>query len=286
MKKSIFIYIAIGSMLLGCQKAEEMKYVGETCIVFGTTSDTLKPIVYSFLEHPESNGTDTILVPARIMGNRASFARTFRVTVISAKTTAVAGTHYVPLNPEYTMPADSGLIYLPVIVKNSDPALSLNPVKLALLIEANEYFGSNPKMQSAIITFSNTINEPSWWQYWMTSQSSFPKFSVTAYSLVTMVTGRNKFETTSSGDISLFYISIYSMLYVWTPFYNASVSGPAALSSWIENHPGWILTKHSSDEYYDFYRTDSPSVKFKYGPVSSGSSVYGFFDENGKIVSK
>ncbi|MHC1781095.1 MAG: DUF4843 domain-containing protein [Bacteroidales bacterium] len=286
MKKISIFSLIIITLLCGCQKAAEMKYIGETCVVFGTTYDTIKPIVYSFLEHPEAMGKDTIFVPVRILGNRSSFDRPFRVSVITSKTTAVKESHYTNLNNEYIMPSDSGLVYIPVIVLNSDPALSINPVTLGLKLEANEHFGSNPQMQSLLITFSNTISEPVWWQYWMNSQSTFPKFSARAYSLVTMVTGRDYFETTASGDMSVFYISVYSMLYVWSPFYNAATSGVLTLEKWINDHPGWKLTKHANDDYYDFYKESAPGTKFRYGAVASGSSVYGFFDEKGNVIKK
>ncbi|AGY52680.1 hypothetical protein BRDCF_p53 [Bacteroidales bacterium CF] len=286
MKNSILTSFLIILLLGSCQKAEEMKFVGETCAVFGTSSDTLKHIVYSFLEHPEASGVDTILLPVRIMGNRAPYDRVITLSVVDSKSTAVKETHYKTLEKEYIMPADSGLVYIPLIVRNTDPNLSLEPVKLALKIEANSDFGSYPAMQSTIVTFSNTIKKPVWWDYWQASQSSFPEFSVTAYGLVTKVTGRTSFETSSGGDMSLFYISVYSMLNVWTPFFNAATSGVQTLRTWMEGHPGWVLVKHTSDEYYDFYQELYTSTKYKYGPVSAGSSVFGFFDENGGVVSK
>jgi hypothetical protein len=286
MKKSIIISIALIFLLGACQKAEEMKYIGETNAVFGTTSDTLTPIVYSFLEHPEALGIDTILVPVRIQGNRTNYDRTVKISIVTSKTTAIATTHYVPLKDQYIMPADSGEIEIPIIVNSSDNSLSVTPVVLALQIEPNEYFGSNPGMQYTTVTFSNTIKEPTWWSYWYDSQSSVPKFSATSYSLLTMVTGRTSFSTSTAGNSSDWYISIYSMLYVWTPFYNAMASGVAELNTWIGNHPGWVLAKHTSDEYYDFYNESYLSKKFTYGAVSSGSTVYGIFDENGKVLSR
>jgi len=286
MKKCIITSFVLIFLLGACQKAEEIKYIGETCAVFGTTSDTLTPIVYSFLEHPEALAIDTILVPVRIMGNRASYDRAIVFSVVTAKTTAIVNTHYLPLEEEYIMPADSGLVYLPIIVKNTDVQLSVAPVKLTLKIETNKDFSSHPAMQSTTITFSNTISEPSWWSYWLESQSTFPKFSTTAYGLVTKITGRTKFETTAGADMSMFYISVYSMLNVWTPFFNAATSGVETLNTWITNHQGWVLVKHTNDVYYDFYQELYPSTKYKYGPVSAGATVYGFFDENGEIVSK
>ncbi len=286
MKKILIFSFLLFLSLSSCEKAEEIRYIGETCVVFGTKTDTLSNIVYSFLENPQAQGVDTILIPVRVFGNRAPHDRPFKVAVVTALTTAVTGTHYLPLNTEYVMPADSGLVYIPMIIKNEDPSLSVTPVTVGLRLDANEHFGSFPRMQSVKVTFSNTIKQPSWWQYWMNSQNNFPKFSATAYSLVTMVTGRSNFETSMDGDMSLFYISVYSMLYVWSPFYNSATAGEASLRAWMDTHPGWVLTKHTGDAFFDFYKEESPLVKFRYGPVASGSSVYGFFDENGVVIAR
>ncbi len=286
MKKSILLSFVLLFILSACQKAEEMKYIGKTSVVFGTTSDTLKAIEYSFLEHPQAQSIDTILVPIRIQGNRAHFDRKIKVSVVAAKTTAIAETHYVPLKSEYVMPADSGLIQLPIIIKKGDSRLNITPVVIALKIESNEFFIANPKMQYTTVTFSNTIKLPIWWEYWYKSQSDFPKFSITAYSLVTKVTGRTSFATSSAGNTSEFSITVYSMLNVWSPFFAAATSGVQSLTTWVGNHPGWVLVKHTNDDYYDLYHTSDPSTKFKYGVVSAGSTVYGVFDENGKVVKK
>lgn len=286
MKKIILLSLILGLLLSACQKAEEMKYIGATSVVFGTTSDTLKYIVYSFLEHPEVLTLDTIYIPVRIQGNRASYDRTIKVSVVTTNTTATVGINYEALKAQYIMPADSGSIQLPVIIKKGDSRLNIAPVKIALQIQPNEDFISNPKMQNTIVTFSNTIKEPVWWDFWYRYQSDFPKFSVTAYSLVTKITRRTSFATTSAGNTSEFYISVYSMLNVWSPFFTAVTSGVQTLTTWIGNHPGWLLVKHTNDADYDFYQSSDPSAKFRYGVVSSGSTIYGIFDENGNVVAK
>ncbi len=285
MKKSFLLIITLLLFLGACQKAEEMKYIGATSVVFGVTSDTLKYIVYSFLEHPEVQTLDTINVPVRIQGNRKPFDRKIKISVVPNKTTALTGIHYEALKAEYIMPADSGSIQLPVIIKKGDSRLNINPVTIGIQIEPNEDFISNPKMQFTVVTFSNTISKPIWWDYWYKSQSNFPKFSVTAYSLVTKVTRRTSFAATSSGN-SEFNISVYSMLNVWSPFFSALTSGVESLTLWINNHPGWVLVKHTNDNNYDFYQSSDPSMKFKYGVVSAGSTIYGIFDENDKVIAK
>ena len=287
MKKIIITSIALVLLLGACQKADEMRYVGVTNAVFGTTTDTLDPIVYSFLEHPEVlSGKDTIYVPVRIQGNRANYDRKINISIVASNTTAKEGDHYLPLEKQYVMPADSGKIRIPVIVINTDANLSIAPVVLALKIEPTSDFGANPKMQYTTVTFSNMIKEPDWWSYWYDSQSTVPKFSSTSYSLLTMITGRTFFAMASAGNSSDWYISIYSMLYVWTPFFNAMSSGVTEMNTWIGNHKGWVLTKHANDNYYDFYNESYPSKKFQYGAASAGSTVYGIFDENGKIMSR
>jgi hypothetical protein len=284
MKKNILISLSFifGVLFYSCQKAEEMKYIGVTNAVFGVTSDTLTPIVYSFLEHPEVKDMDTIYVPVRIQGNRANFDRPISISVVKDSTTAVEGKHYVALKTQYVMPADSGSIKIPIIIIKGDNLLNLSTVKIGLRIEPNEYFGSNPGYQYTSITFSNTLKKPAWWSYW---DPYLPKFTITAYSLVTKITGRTNFSSTADGS-SLFYVSIYGMTSVWNPFFTSTSRDLQSLTTWVGNHSDWVLTKHTTDNDYDFYQSSDPSTKFRYGIVSSGSSIYGFFDETGAVVAK
>ena len=282
MKKIIFLSLIIGVLLSSCQKAVEMKYVGVTNIVFGVSTDTLTPIVYSFLEHPNVKDVDTIYVPVRIQGNRASYDRKVNISVVKDSTTAIEGTHYVPLKAEYIMPADSGSIQIPVIIKKGDNKLNLSTIKLALRLIPNEFFGLNTAYQYTSITFSNTLKKPVWWTFW---QSNLPKFSVTAYSLVTKVTGRTAFATSYAND-PLLYISIYAMTSVWGPFFSSTLPDVQSLTTWVSNHPGWVLTKHTTDNDYDLYQSSDPTTKFRYGLVSSGSTIYGVYDEKGLVVTQ
>ncbi len=284
MKKSILISLSLvlGVLLYSCQKADEMRYIGVTNAVFGTTTDTLTPIVYSFLEHPEVKDVDTIYVPVRIQGNRMHIDRPIKITVVKDSTTAVVGKHYEALKDQYVMPADSGSINIPIIIKKGDNLLNLSTVKIGLRIEPNEYFGSNPGYQYTSVTFSNTLKEPAWWNYW---ETYLPKFTTTAYSLVTKITGRTNFSSTGDGS-SLFYVSIYGMTSVWNPFFTSTSTDVQSLTTWVSNHPEWVLTKHTGDDDYDFYQVSDPSTKFRYGIVSAGSTIYGFFDETGAVMVK
>ncbi|NWJ50526.1 MAG: DUF4843 domain-containing protein [Bacteroidetes bacterium] len=284
MKKNILISLSLvlGVLLYSCQKANEMKYIGVTNAVFGTTSDTLTPIVYSFLEHPTVKDVDTIYVPVRIQGNRAPIDRQIKISVVKDSTTAVVGKHYEALKDQYVMPKDSGSIKVPVIIKKGDNQLNISTVKIGLRIEANASFGSNPRYQYTSVTFSNTLKKPTWWTYW---ESNLPKFTTTAYSLVTKITGRTNFSSTPDGS-PLFYVSIYAMTSVWNPFFTSTSSDVQTLTTWVSNHPEWVLTKHTSDNNYDFYQSSDPSTKFRYGIVSSGSTIYGFFDETGAVMVK
>lgn len=284
MKKYILISLSLvlGVLLYSCQKATEMRYIGVTNAVFGTTSDTLTPIVYSFLEHPEVKDIDTIYVPVRIQGNRAHIDRPIKISVVKDSTTAVEGKHYEALKTQYVIPADSGSIQVPVIIKKGDNLLNLSTVKIGLRIEPNEYFGSNPGYQYTSVTFSNTLKKPVWWSYW---ESNLPKFTMTAYSLVTKITGRTSFSNSADGS-SLFYVSVYAMTSVWNPFFTSTSRDVQSLTTWVDNHPEWVLTKHANDNDYDFYQSSDPSTKFRFGIVSSGSSIYGFFDETGAVVTK
>jgi hypothetical protein len=281
MRKNILYIVLISVLLFACKKNDKLVYSTKDNIYlnYKNADGNLdsSQITYSFAYHPEFS-KDTLWVPVIISGERVNHDRKFVLTVVDEKTTAVRDKHYEPFKAFYIMPADSGTIHIPIVIKNTDTALVSNSVSLTFRVEGGDDFDSALPIEnrSKSVYFSNRLEKPEWWIYWQSSLGDYSRF-------------KHQLFLISSGTVDLvsftkpnFYLEIPRALF-YIDNTRTFTRDPAA---WIAKHPekGFVLTKRTDgSEDYDFYNSASPEKKFylKYYPQLS---TYFFVDEYGKQI--
>lgn len=273
MKKNILFILLACTILYACKKDTKLTYSSDDNIYLNyTNGDTL---VYSFA-YVQGVDRDTIWVPVIISGKRSSQPRNFTLSVVDTATTAIATEHYEPLKPAYTMPADSGTIHVPVIIKNTDKELETKSVTLTIRVSGGEGFKTNlpDTIRKKTIMFSNRLERPKWWNFW---EGELKEYGRTKHQLFLISSGTRDLVDYSNPDDymqiprNLYYIE-NTRNFLRYPF------------DWVNQHPdlGYVLTKRTDNTGdYDFYNVNAPDKKFwlKY---FSTTNQYKFIDEESK----
>lgn len=273
MKQTLILFIAL-AFLASCKKAEEMMYASPDNIYLNFDDSRTKDrdsVIFTFAYNPTKT-KDTIFIPVSISGNRTSFARKFKVEVMPALTTAEAGKHYEAFKPEYTMPADSGKVRLPIIALNTDPSLTQKSVTLRFrLVATDDFHVDIIKMTQAKLILSNKLEKPSWWgpgpNTW-----GIPNYSQVKHELWLLSTG--VIDLPFNGLVApqyLYYIGLLNNLLNNAPTWVAANNGK-----------GYVLELRS-DGNYDFYNPLNPAKKTLYKKNAQTGKFF-FIDENGKEV--
>jgi hypothetical protein len=280
MKRNIFYVLVVVAAFLGCKKDQLLTYGSRDNIYLNykdkdKNQDT-SVLTYSFAYNP-TLAQDTIWVPVIISGQRSKSERKFAMTVVDTATTAKAGTHYEALKPFYIMPADSGTIKVPVIIKNSDPELANKSVMLTIMVSGGQDFNSllPPMLRTRSILYSARLEQPAWWIYWMGNLGTYSRI-------------KHQLFLISSGTIDLVdmskpnaFLQIPRSLY-YIDNVRTFVNDPFA---WVARYPekGYVLTGRAGSKDYDFYNSSSPDKKF-YLKYYEQADKYFFVDENGQQV--
>lgn len=266
MNKLIITGVAALLLAASCKKADQLAYGSHDNVYFDLATEDRDSIVYTFAYHPGIS-KDTIFLPVRISGIRIAEGRTFGIQVIDTSTTAQANTHYEPFKSSYTMPADSGVLRLPVIIYNKDESLVTRTVSLAVQLTGGDAFGVDlPALIKARIVLSNKLEKPKWWDMWLGSYSQVKhqlfRLSATTDDLTTQGIDAPK---------NLYYVGKLTA-FLADPF------------TWVTNNggKGYVLTQRS-DGNYDFYHTGAPDNKILL-KKNTATGKYYFIDENGKEV--
>lgn len=279
MKRNLFFILLFCSAMFGCKKDKELLYNSQDNIYLDyTVKDTL---TYSFALHL-NQVKDTIWVPVIIAGKRVNHDRHFQLSVVPDSTTAVATLDYEPLKSSYTMPADSGVVHIPVINKGTDTALVNKSVVLTVRVSGGTDFATllGESIRTKKILFSNRLEEPAWWSdYWVGTLGSYSRtkhqlFLISSGTVdLPDTTGGNYFYFASTVPRDLYYISNFST-FLTDPF------------SWVKQNPskGYVLTltNDGTGDYY-FYNTSDPAKKFLLEYFRQ-TNTYVFIDENGNQV--
>lgn len=281
MKKNITYILLLSLFIFACKKNELERYSATDNIYLyyldrEGRQDT-STITYSFAYNP-SLSSDTIWVPVISTGNRVSHPRQFVLSVVDSTTTAAKGVHYEPLKPFYVMPADSGRFKVPVILKNTDDALSTKSVSLELRITAGGEFKADMPvpLRSKKIVFSSRLEKPGWWMYW---QSSLGDYGRVKHQLFLISSGTIDLVDMSKPDS---YLQIPRTLY-YIDNTRAFMRDPAA---WIARNPtkGYKLEKRNDiTTDYDFFHESSPLKRFHFKYIAQVNGYF-FMDENGKQI--
>lgn len=279
--KNIYNILLLSLLLFACKKNEITQYESDmdnislNYLDLDGNRDTTT-LTYSFAESP-GLASDTIWVPVTVAGKRVSNDRKFILSVVDTSTTAKVALHYEALKPYYVMPADSGKVLVPVVLKNTDPELANSSVVLALRVVGGEDFkGLLPvSIRSKRIMYSNRLEQPIWWAWWPGQLGPYTRTTHKLY----LISGGGELVNTSAPNgflgipRSLYYLQ-NAKNFTRDPF------------TWVARYPekGYVLTKRNDGtQDYDFYHMDSPTIKtlVKFFPQVNG---YFFIDENGNQI--
>lgn len=281
MKRNIFYVLVVVAVLFGCKKDQLLTYGSRDNIYLNYkdkdgNQDT-SVLTYSFAYNP-TLAQDTIWVPVIISGQRSKTERKFAITVVDTATTAKVGLHYEALKPSYTMPADSGTVKVPVIIKNSDPELANKSVMLTILVSGGQDFNSSlpVALRERSILYSSRLEQPAWWIYWMGNLGTYSRIK---HQLFLISSGTTDLVDMSKPNA---FLQIPRSLY-YIDNVRTFINDPFA---WVARYPekGYVLTKRAdSSKDYDFYNSSSPGKKF-YLKYYAQTDKYFFVDENGQQV--
>ncbi|PWS30401.1 DUF4843 domain-containing protein [Pedobacter paludis] len=281
MKKNIIYILLLSMILFACKKNEMMPYQSKDNVYLryldkDGNQDTTT-LSYSFAYNP-SLAQDTIWVPIVVTGPRVSHARQFVLNIVDSSTTAVKGIHYEALKASYTLPADSGKTKIPLIIKNTDDALSNKSVTIGFrTVSGGDFSADLPvALRSKKIIFSNRLEKPAWWMYW---ESSLGEYGRIKHQLFLISSGTVDLVDMSKPNA---FLEIPRTLYYIENF-RVFLKDPA---TWIARNPtkGYVLTKKTDGTNdYDFYSEATPAKRYtlKYFAAVNG---YFFIDESGKQI--
>lgn len=178
--KHIRLLLAFATILalFSCQENDMSDYTGKDAVYFQYSSDwsdSKDSIVYSFAGKESNEGIVNLQV--NLMGNTTDYDRTVKLTVATSQTTAKEGLHYKALENAYMLKAGENQVIIPITVYNTDESLETTPVKLVVdLAESDDLSLGIKGRTRAVITISNILSKPSWWDeanmdYYMGSYS-------------------------------------------------------------------------------------------------------------------
>lgn len=291
MKKNILFMLLVATVMLGCKKeglttykspdGTDNIYLAYLQNINNLSTDNQKTdtVVYTFAYTP-ALARDTIWVPVQISGNRVSHPRSFVLKADASLSTAVSALHYEPLKASYTMPADSGLVHIPIVLLNTDTALANKSVRLTLEVSGGTDFSSNLPfyLRSVYIDFSNRLEEPAWWPYW----GQLGTYSRVKHQLFLISSGtRDLVELNPQVDPDYYYY-IPRCLYYINNMHEFLIDP----FTWVQQNPGagYTLTKRTDGTGdYDFYNVASPTKKYWLKYFASVDK-YIFIDEYGNQI--
>ncbi|MBL0742995.1 DUF4843 domain-containing protein [Chryseolinea lacunae] len=276
------------TLLFACNADEPLKYSSADNVYFGSSKEVglseeeIKDkkldkrdsvLSYTFALTPEKT-TDTVYVPVSLSGTRVHHDRKFKVVVTSKKTTAESSVHYQPLLESYTLPADSGQTWVPVILYNTDAKLDSQSLFINLKLASTEDFSVDVARKSeTAIMFSNRLEKPLWWTLW---QGELASYSRTKHALYIIAVGNIDLVANYDGEnqyqipYNLYLIEKLKALLVF-PF------------DWVaENDKGYVLTDNGDDTF--FLHTEANPAKKYLLKKSQEDGEYYFIDEKGKPI--
>lgn len=272
MKKLLFCLV-LGSALLGACKKDNpvFNYVTAPNIYFDwrdTTGVRTDSLIFSFAFTPERT-VDTAFLPVRISGDRVAKDRIFKLAVVDTATTAKSGLHYKALEAQYVMPADSGLVHVPIYLYAQDTSLRSHEVKLRIqLVPTSDFTVTDSTFNIAKIRFSNMLVQPTWWVAW----SQLGTYSRVRFELLILSTGTTFMYPPAD------FTHQPAMQFICSSY--VSFLGDAF--TFVKKHPDLNLQiDQNTDGTYSLYSTSNPAKKWILYP---DGNAYHFKDENGVTI--
>lgn len=274
MKHYLFLIFGVAAFFLGaCQENEEFVYHSSDHIYFHFKDLAASKITHSFAYAPDAV-EDTIFIPVRISGNRTGYSRQFKLGVVAGETTALPEKHYQPLAGFYEIAADSGTLNVPVIIYNKDPEMDDSTFTLTLtLLPTADFQVGLTYPAKACISFSNRLEQPDWWMYWM---ANLGMYSRVKHQLFLIASGTDELADMSKPDA---YMQIPKTLFHLDQ-YKAFLNDPFG---WVEKQEEYALTPAGDDNYH-FYLKSAPE-KVTLMKKDPASGIWRFIDENGQFIS-
>jgi len=253
----MFKYITVAlvslAILPGCKKDNYQLYEEKQNSVYFdfSTQQDRDSVTFTFAYTPDML-SDTFYLPVRISGNRVSHAQIYKVVVMDSGTTAKPGLDYAPLKDSYTITADSGFAWLPVVLLNNDTALTQHSVALNLRLASSPDLGVGlPDIITARVLISNKLEKPSWWDTWGLTNYSDEKYQL----YIIGSGGRHDLPTGDGYGLyapqALYYIGLMNQL----------ITDPLG---WLAQHAdkGYLLEQQPDGTYY-FYNPETPANRIK-----------------------
>ena len=275
MKQNIFYAFVLCLLALSCKKDDKLLYDSPDNIYLDySNKDSL---IYTFA-YSLGVEKDTLWIPVKVSGKRTDKDRSFVMDIVKSATSATEGLHYEPLKSNYTLPADSGIIHVPLILNNTDPELQNKSVYLTVRVSGGSDFKSSlpDTVRSKKILFSNRLELPIWWQYW----AEMGSYSRVKHQLFLISSGTVNLPVRTNPD---WYLEIPRTLF-YIENTRSFLNHPF---EWVRDHPekGYVLTaRNDGTGDYNFYNVNSPSQQFHLKYFSQADK-YVFLDENkGQII--
>lgn len=154
-KFGMFLFLGI-LLLAACKKEDYIMYDKDFAGIYFEQDS----IYYSFGLTPFEIESYSFDIPVHIMGEATSSERTFSVEVLSEKTTAVQGVHYILPNT-FTVMADSINGYIPITILRNE--MGENDYKIHFKLKENNHFQPvNEQLKETAIHLNNRVERPDW----------------------------------------------------------------------------------------------------------------------------
>lgn len=227
MYKSIISFFAFGALLFTGQACSGIEYDGEYAkdgtyesqnqVYFDINDASDTVYNYSFGTRPTTVTRDTVNVRVNLAGRTMSTPQHFIVSV-DPSSSAQAGVHFVAIEQDQFIPADSIRMTLPVILLRQNLSETQNEnIRLALRLEPTNELGTRyPDHNKVVITFDNVLEQPSWWNSQLLVSMGLGDYTPAKYRMLLSFYDNNprniERAMTSSREITQLYRNIQQII--------------------------------------------------------------------------
>lgn len=191
---SIFCFILALSLFSGCEKngfyyQDEARVRIEGPYKWAVGTDSLE---FSFVTSPASKTEITMDITLFVMGNTSDKARSAKIAIVAAKTTAGSNQYTCP--SQVIIPANSFSVTFPVILKRTSD-LQTKTVRLYLNVEESPDFKVGvTERNHLLIKWNDILSMP---KNWSELEPFFGTFSMVKYRFMINNTGITEFSATT-----------------------------------------------------------------------------------------
>lgn len=156
--KKVIIWLFLAVLQISCSYNESFVYSGDLKVNFVTDS-----LYFSFGKEPFSLIDTAVAVKVEIIGKPSPTPLSFRIRVDDSATTALEGTHFDRIEPQWHIAPGESSAIIPVRIHRRNLNENLSYL-LKLVLEPTEDLRLGVKeFRSISICFNNTLDKPDWW---------------------------------------------------------------------------------------------------------------------------